>query len=246
MGIVTRSRLRFRNGSVMPLRGLTDRGNVPKTTRMAAVVVAALVALVACTSNPADPGTSSTPVPPASASPVVSPSSVPTSTPSSSSVKPTPSVADPTTPNPWPDNLTPEQVADAQAALALYAQFQAVIDRAGANPSRDWSTEIEGVATAAAKNDLVLAIAQTAENGQRTTGSTAISPSVVGVEPGLVKIVDCVDASAADFLDSSGNSIKAPDAPGYYYRHSASAQVVELQDGTWRVAIAVDDWATPC
>jgi len=102
------------------------------------------------------------------------------------------------------------------------------------------------VATAVAESQLVEALTQTAARGQRTAGSAQISPVVASAEPALVIIQDCVDSSSADFLDSNGNSIKAPDAAGTYYRHPASAQVVQVLDGSWRVALASDDWSTTC
>ena len=102
------------------------------------------------------------------------------------------------------------------------------------------------VATAVAESQLVEALTQTAARGQRTAGSAQISPVVASAEPALVIIQDCVDSSSADFLYSNGNSIKAPDAAGTYYRHPASAQVVQVLDGSWRVALASDDWSTTC
>ena len=46
-------------------------------------------------------------------------------------MKPTPSVVDPTTPNPWPADLTPEQVTDAQAAIEAYRKYWKMVDIAG-------------------------------------------------------------------------------------------------------------------
>jgi len=113
--------------------------------------------------------------------------------------------------------------------------------------SREDRTSInQFVATAVAESQFVEALTQTAVRGQRTTGSSQISPVVTSTQPSLVIIQDCVDSANADFLDRDGNSIKAPDAVGTYYRHSATAQVVQVQDGSWRVAIASDDWSTTC
>ncbi len=219
---------------------------MPKTTRLVAALVAALVALTACTSNTADPGTSSTSVPPTSASPVVSPSSVPASTPSSSSVKPTPSVAEPTTPNPWPDDLTPEQVAAAQAAIETYRNYWRVVDVAAADPGQDWTAEVSEYATNPEKTALVETLQKLADRGQRAVGTTVIAPIVTTVESGVVAISDCVDKTSTDSLDASGNSVKAPNGPGSYFRHPSTIQVVQRQDLAWAVAFVSDDWSQTC
>lgn len=217
-------------------------------TRLAVAVVISVVlavVLVGCSKNSAEPGTTS-----ASTSSAASPTpSVAALSASSSDSTAPSSVVDSSTQaalNPWPASLTPAQVADAQAALDVYGRYQALVGVAGADPGRDWTAEISVVATAVAESRLVEALTQTAARGQLTAGSAQIAPVVMGAEPSLVIIQDCVDSSNADFLDSNGNSIKAPDAAGTYYRHPAAAQVVQLQDGSWRVAVASDDWSTRC
>jgi hypothetical protein len=161
-------------------------------------------------------------------------------------VKPTPSVADPTTPNPWPDNLTPEQVEDAQAAIAAYRQYWKMVDIAGAEPGSDWIEQVSLVATGPAKASILQTLSQLADRETRATGTTAVSPQVVSVEPGVVVISDCVDKTATDLLDSAGESVRAPDAPGTYFRHSATAQMVQTNDAHWVLAIKTDDWAQTC
>lgn len=231
------------------------------TRRLAAAfVVAALVGLAGCSSNDdaavTSPTVSTSPTASAmvvttgltsgSAPSAVLPSAAPTPSPS---VLPTPSVIDvptPTPANPWPADLTPEQVVDAQAALTIYSQYQSLINRAGAEPGKDWTNEVSAVATAAAEAQLTEALVQTAARGQRTTGESKSSPTVTSAAPALVVLSDCVDSTEADFLDANGQSIKAPNVAGSYYRHVASAQLVQLQDATWRVAFTTDDWSTTC
>ncbi|HEY4993114.1 MAG TPA: hypothetical protein VII33_13640, partial [Nakamurella sp.] len=139
---------------------------VPRVRLVAGVLSAAAVLALAqgCSNESADPGpspatsltssgTASLPTGPASSS---VPASSSTAVAVSSSPLPTPSVVDPsslTSANPWPADLTPEQVVDAQAALATYAGYQDIIDRAGAEPGADWSAEVSAVATAVAKSE---------------------------------------------------------------------------------------------
>ena len=221
---------------------------MPKTTRLVVVAVAALVVLTACTSNTADPGTTSNSVapPPSSAPSSVSATSAPATSPSSSIVKPTPSVADPTKPNPWPDNLTPEQVAAAQAAIETYRNYWRVVDVAAADPGQDWTAEVSEYATNPEKTALVETLQKLADRGQRAVGTTVTAPIVTTVESGVVAISDCVDKSNTDSLDASGNSVKAPNGPGSYFRHPSTIQVVQRQDLTWAVAFVSDDWSQTC
>jgi len=214
--------------------------------RMVAAVISVVLAVVlaSCSNHSAGPGTGSTSASSA-APPTPSVAGVSTSSASSASTSAVASSAQAAL-NPWPSSLTPTQVADAQAALDAYGRYQALVGVAGADPGRDWTAEISVVATAVAESQLVEALTQTAARGQRTAGSAQISPVVASAEPALVIIQDCVDSSSPDFLDSNGNSIKAPDAAGTYYRHPASAQVVQVLDGSWRVALAPDDWSTTC
>ena len=213
---------------------------------VAALVSVVLAALMAgCSNDSADPGTISAS---ASSGARPTPSVAAVTTTSSTSTAPPSGVdsSEQATLNPWPASLTPAQAAHAKDALDVYGRYQALVAVAGANPAKDWTSEISAVANAVAKSQLVEALTQIAARGQRTAGSAQISPVVTGTEPSLVIIQDCVDTSNADFLDSDGKSIKAPDAAGTYYRHAATAQVVQVQDGGWRVAVASDDWSTRC
>ncbi len=232
----------------MPSRGPTDRGKVPKATRLVVVVAATLVALTACTSNSADPGTTSNSVP-ATSSPVTSSrpaTSASATSPLSSFVKPTPSVVDPTTPNPWPADLTPEQVTDAQAAIEAYRKYWKMVDIAGTQPGSNWIEQVSSVATGPAKEGILQTLSQLADRETQATGTTAVFPEVVNVEPGVVVISDCVDKTATDLLDSAGRSVKAPDAPGTYFRHAVTAQMVQTNDAHWVLAIKTDDWSQTC
>ena len=111
----------------------------------------ALGLLAGCTSSD---GSTPAPDSPASvttsitASPTVTSTSSPTT---SSSASPSPtslSSAPPTSSAPpWPADLTPDQVADAQAAIAAYTGYWRVLDQALAEPGKDWSTEIKRYAT---------------------------------------------------------------------------------------------------
>ena len=219
----------------------------PITRRLAATVTALVLAalLAGCSNDSADPGTTSAS---ASSAAPPTPSVAAVSTTSITSTVPLPEAGSSpqATSNPWPAGLTRAQVSDAKAALDVYGRYQALVGVAGANPAKDWTEEVSSVATALAESQLVEALTQTAVRGQRTTGSAQISPIVTRTQPSLVMIQDCVDSSNSDFLDSEGKSIKAPDASGTYYRHPATAQVVQVQDGSWRVAIASDDWSTRC
>ena len=217
---------------------------------IAALVASAALLFAGCTSSAAGPSdsssASSTPTstgattsPPSSSSPPMSPSASVTS---SSAVSPSP----PASTNPWPADLTPEQIAQAQAAIAAYVGYVKLIDQAYAAPGRDWSVEAAKWATDPVKSSFLQNLAGTAARGQYATGATAVYPQVTKVEPGLATMTVCVDATSTGFFDKDGKSIKAPDASGSYYRHPSEAQVAQYEGGTWLVTFITDDYTKTC
>ena len=220
---------------------MTTRSKV-RGSASAALAACAVLLLSACTSpSAADPTT----FPPSTS--ISSPSS--TSSPSSSvsaSSSSAVSTVTQSSANPWPADLNPDQVAQAQAAIAAYVGYSALVDRAYADPGKDWSAEAAQWATDPAKSSLLQNLAGTAALGQHTTGAIELNPTVTKVEAGLITIKDCVDSTNTDFFDSTGRSIKAPDVPGSYFRHISEVQVALYETGQWLVTFITDDYNTTC
>jgi len=206
--------------------------------------MAAALLFAGCTSADVDPDSSSASTTPTSTAATTSPPSSSTSAAPSTSV--TVSTEPPTSANPWPPDLTPEQITQAQAAIAAYVGYSELVDRAYADPGKDWSAEAAQWATDPAKSSLLQNLAGTAALGQYTTGAIELNPAVAKVETGLVTIKDCVDSTNTDFFDSTGQSIKAPDVPGSYFRHISEVQVALYETGQWLVTFITDDYNTTC
>lgn len=154
--------------------------------------------------------------------------------------------AQPTT-NPWPDSFTPEQAAQAQAALTAYLGYYDFISRAYRTPGQDWSTEVAKWAADPVKAQFLQNAAATAELGQYWSGgSVVVYPTVSSVEGSVAAINACVDSSNVQFLDKDGKSIKAPDAPGSYFRHPATAEVALYASGAWLVTVTTSDYSQQC
>jgi hypothetical protein len=147
--------------------------------------------------------------------------------------------------SPWPADLTPDQVASAQAAIAAYTAYWGLVDQAVADPGADWTSQVSQYATGAEQDSFLESLRQAAARGQRATGTTKIDPQVTSVAPGLVTISDCVDKTYTDYLQGDV-SIKAPDAPGSYFRHPAVVQVAQFDGGKWLVLATTDDWSKTC
>jgi len=229
----------------------TERGKpvtlTVKSRPFGLLVIGAIVALVsACSTSDGATPTLTTPI---SSSDTSSPSQSVTSTSSqtsmSSSVTATSSPQSTET-SPWPADLTPDQVADAQAAIAAYVGYFKLVDQAYADPSRDWSTDAAQLAADPVKSSFLRNVAGTAQLGQYRNGSIVVHPTVVKVEPGVVSMTACVDATDMGFFDKAGNSIKAPDAPGSYFRHMSEVQVAKYEGGQWLVTFITDDYNTTC
>lgn len=234
-------------------RDFTREGSVKTRSSRAAIAALAVPAVLlfaGCTSSAAGPSDSSsassaptsagaTTSPPSSSSPPMSPSASVTSSSAASTGTPTPA-------NPWPSDLTPDQATAAAAAITAYTGLWRIVDQAFAAPGQDWSTAVAGYATASAQTSLLEGVMQTAARGQRRVGSTNIAPQVTSVDLGLVTIRDCVDSTGVDILNSAGDAITAPDAPGSYRRHVSTAHVGQVQTGQWLVSDTVEDWSAKC
>src|SRR6476646_4366800 len=205
------------------------------------VVVAVVALLGACSTSdgsiPSTTAPSSVAALTSSLPTVTSTSSASTVTSSATETSPTVSTAT----SPWPADLTPDQVAAAQAAIAAYTGYYKLVDQAYADPSRDWSTDAAQVAADPVKSSFLRNVAGTAELGQYRNGSIVVHPTVVKVEPGVVSMTACVDATDMGFFDKAGNSIKAPNAPGSYFRHLSDVQVAKYVGDQWLVTFITDD-----
>jgi hypothetical protein len=158
----------------------------------AAAAAPAVLLFAGCTSSAAGPSESSS----ASSTPTGTVATTGSSPPSSSSTPMSPSAsvtsssavstAPPTSRNLWPTDLTPEQIAQAQAAIAAYVGYYKLVDQAYAAPGNDWSADAARRATDPVKSSFLNNLAGTAELGQYRTGSVAVYPTVTKVEPGLV------------------------------------------------------------
>jgi len=151
-----------------------------------------------------------------------------------------------TSANPWPADVTAEEVASAQAALAAYAGYWQMVDSAVAKPTQDWAAAIAEYAAGPAERDMLDTLSQLTSRGRYASGYTMISPIVTKIEPGMVSITDCIDKSSADLLDLQGNSVRAPDVQGTYLRHPSDVQMTQLTDGRWVVAFSTDNWSITC
>lgn len=214
-----------------------------------AVTVCAVLLVAGCTTTTTDVSSSSS-----AASSSNQPSTAPvTMSVPAASVPPSssPTVVSPTTESstatqPWPADLPADQVAQAEAAIAAYVGYYKLVDQAYMEPGRDWSTEAVKWAADPVKANFLQNLAGTAALGQFGDGSITVYPTVTKVEPGLVTMSVCVDSTNAGFFDKTGASIKAPDAPGTYFRHTSEVQVAQFEGGQWLVTFITDDYTTTC
>lgn len=215
---------------------------------IAALTASAVLLLASCTSTSTADPSGSTSVSGSSAPTSSVLSNTNTSTPNSlpAAVSSSAPVSSSAAPNPWPADLTPDQVTQAQAAITAFEGFIKLVDQAFAVPGNDWSAEAAKWATDPVKSSFLQNMAGTAALGQYGDGETVVYPMVTKVETGLVTMSVCVDSTDAGFFDKTGTSIKAPDAPGTYYRHMSEVQVALYEGGQWLVTFITDDYNTTC
>lgn len=172
----------------------------------------------------------------------------PTSVPSSTS--PSPSVTS-------ASRSSQSDVASADATSAMQDYFT-VIDDLRSDPAAGLK-QLKAVATSAQLNAVETLIRRQRGEGQRQTGTTAISELKVqsinlddsdpkaGKVPTVVIDV-CWDVSKVDVLDKSGESIVSPDRPDTGWTRYTVANYEYAADpaGGWRVATGQDLEKTPC
>lgn len=189
-----------------------------------------LAAVSACADNDADPKQTT----PATSSPTQS-------TETTASASPT----------------SPNDAATANATTAM-TDYYAVLDGLRADPSSDLK-KLETVAIGAQLNAVQTLVQRQRDQGQRQTGTTAISKLKVqsvtldnsdpdaGKVPTVVIDV-CWDVTKVDVLDKSGKSIVSPDRPdtGWTRYTVANYEYAADPTGGWRVATGQDLKQTPC
>ena len=119
-----------------------------------------------------------------------------------------------------------------------------LVDRAVREPGKDWTVDVSLVATADAEQQLKSIFGQMATQGIHANGELQFDSKVVAIQPDVAFINACLDGTNRDFLDPSGQVI--PDATGTYRRHTATAQVLKSEDGTWLVTSTSEDGNVEC
>lgn len=175
----------------------------------------------------------------------------PPTTPATSS--PTGSTEPTTSPSP----TSPNDAATANATRAM-TDYYSVLDGLRADPASDLKG-LETVAIGAQLNAVQTLVQRQRDEGQRQTGTTAISELKVqsvtldnsdpdaGKVPTVVIDV-CWDVTKVDVLDKSGESIVSPDRPdtGWTRYTVANYEYAADPTGGWRVATGQDLKQTPC
>ena len=174
-----------------------------------------------------------------------------------STTSPTSSQTGSTEPTTSPSPTSPNDAASANATTAM-TDYYAVLDGLRADPSSDLK-ELETVAIGAQLNAVQTLVKRQRDQGQRQTGTTAISELKVqsvtldnsdpdaGKVPTVVIDV-CWDVTKVDVLDKSGESIVSPDRPDTGWTRYTVANYKYAADptGGWRVATGQDLKQTPC
>jgi hypothetical protein len=142
--------------------------------------------------------------------------------------------------------LTRPQIIEAKSALTAYTAYYALIDQAYTKPGKDWSGPVAKLAADPEKSSLIRYLAATAKLGQYRSGHLQLYPKVTKVVAGVVDLTACVDATNVGFFDKTGKSIKAPNAPGSYFRHISKAKVLEYVGNQWLVTTINSDYSQPC
>lgn len=134
---------------------------------------------------------------------------------------------------------------DAQAAISAYRQYYALLDKAYADPNRDWSKDVKLLTDEPIRSEILTDLDHVKKKKQVGAGRVVVEPVVTKVT-GDVYLKSCVDSSQAQLL-TDGKSHKLPDVKGSYWRHVSLVTVTKYTDGRWRVsAIDEQNWSVKC
>lgn len=206
-------------------------------TRCAAIATILIAALTAGCSSSSD-ATTTTSSTSGSTTASVSSSSSATVSPSTSDIGSTsaPSTATPTTSTspPWPADFTPEQQADAQAAIDAFQEAQRVTDEAYSNPGRaDIEAFVRQSIADPRADQVIRAAAAMVAAGQHSTGYSQATVRASSTEGSRVSLEICLDSSQTDLLDQQGNSIKAKLPVGDRIKQSANVYHYSSAGDRW-------------
>ncbi len=168
-----------------------------------------------------------------------------------------PSSMSPSSPTTSSSPSSPSDAATADATEAVRSYFT-VVDQLRSDPGAGLK-KLKSVATSAQLNAVETLIGRQRDEGQRQSGTTAISELQVqsvnldnsdaqaGKVPTVVIDV-CWDVSKVDVLDMSGKSIVSPDRPDTGWTRYTVANYKYAADptGGWRVATGQDLKQAPC
>ncbi|WP_214405764.1 hypothetical protein [Pseudonocardia lacus] len=151
-------------------------------------------------------------------------------------------------PAPVPAPIEPpsDEARAGDAALTTYNQFWTVAEQAlNAPTSRDWTTELEAVASGQALESLLADIENYAAYPAHNEGTVERAPTIRSATTDSVAIVDCVDMT--DYLliaDETGEVLT--DTANQVPRFQFHAQVEQAQPGRWLVDRTRPAWDEPC
>lgn len=172
-------------------------------------------------------------------------SSVTSKTPTSSSAAPTTKSSAPAS-TPWPANLKPAQVKDAQTAIRTYRKFYDLVNASGVDPQKNWDKQVAALTAEPVRTQTLLQLDSVKRKHQTVTGKVVVEPHVIKVGTSDVYLRSCVDSTTTRLL-THGESHKLPDVKGSYWRHEQLTTVTKYQDGTWRIsALDEQNWSTKC
>ena len=138
-----------------------------------------------------------------------------------------------------PTTIAGSAKADTAFAVDAYRGMLAVSDEARSDPSKDWTTELRTYAGDPYAASYLASLQAQAAAGIHGSGKISVNVTVSSVAKQMIVIVGCVDTTNVKALDKSGNSVKAPNAPGSYWRFP---QTVTLYKNNLKDAPKTGGW----
>jgi hypothetical protein len=126
-----------------------------------------------------------------------------------------------------------------------YVEILGFIDRAHADPQRDWSTEIVNMFADPYKSSFIDGLNSMNKAGLHGVGHIAASAILSSIGTNTAELTTCVDVSESDLVDATGNSAVVGQSESNTWKFTEHVAMT-FNDGDWKLSRVNADRAARC
>lgn len=139
----------------------------------------------------------------------------------------------------------PEFGERGDAAASKYAEILRFIDRAHADPKRDWNADIVRMFAEPYKSSFVDGLKSMNQANLRSVGHVQASAVISSLDKDFAELVTCLDVSQSDLVDAIGNSVVVGESESNKWKFVEYVEMI-LEDDTWKISSVKADRSLSC